>query len=878
MRANSKSLRTVVTLLGVAFSLIAGIYVGLRAYLIPGAFPHYSADSRWFAFYGGMILAALGLTWFYRGRLLLALTVTLALVFIGTTILRAGLVKESLYYIWLIALMFAVGDFLLERITKGAPNSKADRAVLGLPLGAGSMMVLGMLLGAVGAYSRAVLVVLMLVLSLVAIPRWVRGAFRCVKATWSKTRDRLRSADLRAFAQALFLFLLFCVGPFLWSSAPAIRWDALSYHVSVPSIYIGNGGMVEVPESVQSYFVHYAEMLFTLGLLFAGQPLPGWLHFTMGLASALSAGILGAKVVNKRVGILSALLVISLPIINYEIGTAYIDGFIMLFVISMIYAGLLWWERKTEGYLVISGICAGMAIGIKLNALPFAAAFLLIAMVLIFTRTRSAKAVIKPLLLFSLPGVLLWSPWLLREFLWTGNPIYPYFDWLFGVGGAASGSAVTWGSGVGSPSARSPTIIWNMVVNSSTYYHEAPGGAILALPWLALPWGYLWQGFSGRESRLRIGAISVYTFTALIMFLTISDHLRYLMPLYPMMGILAAANLDIFLKLGQTRLAKTALAVSFSVLGLLLLLAAQAAIIIRMPGLAERYPYPLAFGMETREQFLDRTLPFYTAFQYLDQQAGRPKVLALGVDFRLYTRALIDDPLFDSENIVKENRDPAGLASALNEGGYQYVLLYPVEMRTRPQFYSSSALTPGFFQTYTQLVFTNNKVFLFRFIPTGCSVTEGENLLQNGGFERIIQNEPDSWRPVQSRVLSTEGPDPASAHSMLLEGAKSPSGTASLSQLAEVNGGAVYSLGVWAKASGDAASAVLAIHWNGAGGKVIATVQQQYTISTQWENLWLFTTAPPDAVSADIVLATAQGSSLWFDDASLTEWPILAHP
>ncbi|MCI5146353.1 MAG: DUF2029 domain-containing protein, partial [Candidatus Electrothrix sp. AR3] len=86
-------------------------------------------------------------------------------------------------------------------------------------------------------------------------------------------------------------------------------------------------------------------------------------------------------------------------------------------------------------YLLLAGICCGLALGTKYNGLLVL--FILSFMVpLLLLRSReqeekSAGTAIRAAFFFCFVALLTASPWLIRNTIWTGNPVYPLYNGLF---------------------------------------------------------------------------------------------------------------------------------------------------------------------------------------------------------------------------------------------------------------------------------------------------------------------------------------------------------------------------------------------------------------------------------------------------------------
>jgi hypothetical protein len=227
--------------------------------------------------------------------------------------------------------------------------------------------------------------------------------------------------------------LLICgMGAYLWALAPAIRWDSLSYHIPVPLHYIANHGITEMPESYQASFVHYAEMLYVLGLMIKpATAIPNLLHFEIGVLTALLIYIFGKKLGGKLQGILASIIFWSLPIIQNEIGSAYIDLFSTAFLVSFLYILWVWFERSENRWLFLAGCFAGVAIGIKITTFIPILTACLIFLIRAFQQSRSIMHTLKRILVLVAPLLTIAAPWFIRDWILMGNPIFPMYDQIF---------------------------------------------------------------------------------------------------------------------------------------------------------------------------------------------------------------------------------------------------------------------------------------------------------------------------------------------------------------------------------------------------------------------------------------------------------------
>ncbi len=714
---------------GIIISLLLSIVIAGQTFLHPRApFAVYESDTTIGLIYLLIFLVAGILFLLKTGRVLSLLALGLAAALLLVAMRTWG--GSLLLLFWIVWLSWGLGKQLFKRIIPLGALLAREADVLSLALGWGALMVLTFLLGVIGLYQRSVFYALLVVLS-----SW--GAFSYFKDTTTPRKLLKISSCFRAFvvgidfadALTLFLFVLLAAGSFFWALAPAVRYDALGYHLAAPMRYLDAGRMLELPESFQTYSAHYGEMLYTLALGLGEQPLPTLLNFSAGLLLAAQTYFIGRRLGNHRTGLIAALILYSLPIIGIESATAYTDIFVAVFVTAALQAFLLWRDQPNNRWLLLKGIFSGLALGTKLNAFFLLLPFWVWAFI---TKTQNSQRKTKiqtlcssclRVLLLGLPALLLWLPWLLRDFIWTGNPIFPNYNQIF--------HSPDWFVApffriqpTGGIAWRMLAFPWAGITDSYRYYHEAPGAVLGALPLLGLPWLYGWRG---ENRKLPRGLLLVFA-ASLVMIFAFGGSIRYLMPLFPLLSALAALNIQqVFLHLSKTshtqkkriiRVDLRSSVVVFFALGLLYIFSTRLAFTARWWEIPERYPVGIWLGTEMQEEFIERILPVYGAFEYLDQ-LGQFKVFSVGNELRLYTDSAIYGPLFSKEayELLQNSETPAALAESLARNGYDYVLFYPPEAEFRPDVYASPALSEEFFNLFTTQVYAQRDVYLYALNP-----------------------------------------------------------------------------------------------------------------------------------------------------------------
>ncbi len=230
----------------------------------------------------------------------------------------------------------------------------------------------------------------------------------------------------------LFFLLLGCIC--ILSLVPPVSRDALVHHLAIPKLYLSKG-IIELPCMRFSYYPMNLDMLYMFALYLNNDILPKFMHSVFGL---MTAGLIFyhlKKRLSVYYGCLGALVFLSIPLIIRLSITVYVDLGLVFFSFAALLSCIQWIEKGFQGrYLVLSAVCCGLAMGTKYNGMI---TFLIMALWIPWTISRQSLPNINKrkltawYLLFVLLSLMVVSPWLIRNFNWTGNPVYPEYDNIF---------------------------------------------------------------------------------------------------------------------------------------------------------------------------------------------------------------------------------------------------------------------------------------------------------------------------------------------------------------------------------------------------------------------------------------------------------------
>jgi 4-amino-4-deoxy-L-arabinose transferase-like glycosyltransferase len=422
---------------------------------------------------------------------------------------------------------------------------------------------------------------------------------------------------------------------------PPISRDALIHHLAIPKLWIRHGGFFEMPWADFSYFPMNVDLLYLVPLLFGNDVLPALIHMLFGWGT----GYLVYRYIKMHAGriwgMLGLLLFVSTPMVMRLSVTAYVDLGMIFFTTASILSWLQWRDGSYENvnWLVLSAACMGLAAGSKYNAI-ISWLFLNGAVCYLYARdTGKQLQAVRWGALFSLVALAVFSPWLVKNLILTGNPIYPLMDNLFAFihGGREPAAFLAAGDMErgGFNFFRNRTLLygeeaWQILLLPLRIFFEGRDhspqhfdGILSPLFAMAIPFAFVG---SRRGHRCFFFLFVAFVFS--ISALTADLRIRYLLPTVPFMTILAVMGIrngtEWLASRRQSTLRLAGRAVPFAVA---LLIAANLFYLgNQFTGIR---PLPYILGEESRDEFLSRQVGSYPAIAFVNRELPGEAVVYL---------------------------------------------------------------------------------------------------------------------------------------------------------------------------------------------------------------------------------------------------------
>ena len=256
----------------------------------------------------------------------------------------------------------------------------------------------------------------------------------------------LLSGCLKGVSIGLFALLLLSI--IILAHVPPVSRDALTHHLAVPKLYLKHGGIYEIPSIVFSYYPMNLDLIYIVPLYFQNDIAPKFIHFIFALLTAWLLYSYLAKRLDRWWALAGATFFLSLPIIVKLSITVYVDLGLVFFSTAALISLFKWIDTRYQvKFLFLSATCCGMALGTKYNGLIV---LFILSLFIPFIFIRDSKknfnvkdsAVNVTLVqiqlkavasgaIFFIIALLTFSPWMIRNYIWKDNPIYPLYNSVF---------------------------------------------------------------------------------------------------------------------------------------------------------------------------------------------------------------------------------------------------------------------------------------------------------------------------------------------------------------------------------------------------------------------------------------------------------------
>jgi len=525
-----------------------------------------------------------------------------------------------------------IGNRILS-IFKRLEWTQAERVLIGLMVGLGTLAYFVFLFGIFGWLSPVHLILLLILVTVISQPdsmniiRSIPLSTRQLYRTWQSFR-----IDRRILA-AIGVIILFLT--FLITLTPPFDYDSLAYHLQGPRLFLDAGRIQPIFENWFTLFPFTWEMIYMLGLGLGSDIFAKLIHFSTFILFVFSAYTFGTRLISSSAGWIAAAILMGIPILPLWGATAYTDLAWALFQFLAIGLVAVWYKEGKPEYLLLAGMMQGWAMGSKYPALAAGAAIGIIVLFIAVKRNSEVpvwKRMITSGLIFGGAALLVASPWYIKNFLWTGDPVFPLLI---------------------PPTQIEPLRVelWRQYINSfgvgREWYHYLllpiqiftqyekfgtyMGAMDMPSPIFFVVFAYPWARRKLEQTRRVI--IDYLILVCVILFgiwAASSQQTRFLLPIYPALSIISAVCILWFKDFDKSFALRKSIAFAF--IGATII---ETSFLIGISFL-QLFPLKVQIGIESYESFVTRMLNDNKAIFYLNKITSDSKKALLLWDGRGY--------------------------------------------------------------------------------------------------------------------------------------------------------------------------------------------------------------------------------------------------
>jgi len=579
-----------------------------------------------------------------------------------------GAITNFISHIFFLLLILVAGYGLGEKVSqlfKYKRNSILENFLFSVGLGLGAIIFFIFAIGICGLLYKNVVLFFLLIFGLLGL--WeIKKNFR---PSVFVPKGKFTVFEISLVIILFLTSLLYLIG----ALAPDIYYDSMVYYLGVPNYWIVNHKITVVPFNCLSQHPYNISLLYTVGLLLKDDILAKLIHFSLGVLTLITIYVFCRKYFNRQIGLLAAVIFYTIPVVGMVSQRAGIELGLAFFETLAVFAFINWCQTDnrpitpafaeasagrrslshsvtqspshpitSHKWLIISGIFAGLAMGGKYTSVICAIGLFIIIIfkVLYFDKEGISKA-LRNAFLFGTICTLVLLPWLIKNTINTGNPVFPFFCDFMGHVKLRDPIPL---EGCAMRPKNIFLFPWTVTMGQDTK-EPIPGPIFL----LTLPFLFLF-GKPDKITKLLLFYSSIlYIFWAFWI-----CYLRYFIPSLPIISVILAIYIS---KVTVLQIFKK---VILSVTSLVFL--GNIYFILLMQKLNQN-PLPFVLGLESKEEFLFTQRggypnPYYGVINWANQNLPETvRILFLGETRGLYTeRQIVFSFVNDWTHIVEYSR------------------------------------------------------------------------------------------------------------------------------------------------------------------------------------------------------------------------------
>lgn len=453
-------------------------------------------------------------------------------------------------------------------------------------------------LGIAGVLSRSVVVSFLLIL--------VIGSWKSGVELWREgrkafvVRSRSRWSSWETVLGVILILWVLLNG--LASMAPLTGSDPMMAYFVFPKLYAKVGSIYPGWWRTESFFLGPAHMLVLLGMILKSETTALAINFLGSILTVWAVYLFSGNFLRRDLALLAALLFSISPMVYWQATSGLFDLWTVFYTILSVYAFLRWEGESRRSWLWMSGLFGGIAASCKYTV--WTVPLFLGVFVVWLARARDNKF---QRLLVEIMGFMglamlagIWPH--VRNFLWTGDPFFPFLTMILKLSPYATFPVDRMAAPPAGFGLDTLTLLLypiRMIVGGDNY-----GGGHFYGPLILSFAPFLVVSFLNGDRRIRI--LLFFCVVLLLFNATTTQSPKFLFPVFP---ILLVLSLDGMVRVWEFCLLRI---VGAGVIGAYLAFGLSSNIVYAVDFL------PVVMGQEPRDVFLQRKAADYDIARFVN--------------------------------------------------------------------------------------------------------------------------------------------------------------------------------------------------------------------------------------------------------------------
>ncbi|MFH0947665.1 MAG: glycosyltransferase family 39 protein [Elusimicrobiota bacterium] len=312
---------------------------------------------------------------------------------------------------------FAIGRWILLRVGLLFFNF-LEEIVFSVGLGLGIIAYLIFFLGVLGLLYSSVIYFVVIIFSVLGVVNFKKNSPKI-----GFPSEKLSVFDILVLVVLGITVLINLTG----ALSPEIFYDSLVYHLGVTNFYKIHHKIVNMPFVFLSNLPAVASMLFTAGLLIKNEIVSKLINFSAGLLCCLAIISISIRYFRLRVGIWAVLIFYTISQVMRHSWACGTEMLLAFFGMLALYS-IMNYAANEKKWLILSAVFSGLSMSVKYTGF-----FVMLGIIISFLIIEGVFSLknIKNMILFGLVSAVVVSPWLIKNYVYKKNPVYPYLSNIF---------------------------------------------------------------------------------------------------------------------------------------------------------------------------------------------------------------------------------------------------------------------------------------------------------------------------------------------------------------------------------------------------------------------------------------------------------------